>query len=71
MFHPRESDSSNYAFTEAQQKSAPLFFLQEGLFSAFTHKTHDEAAAIKKNSYSNREVILISQIKWIIFIYVH
>lgn len=42
-FHPREGDSSNYAFTEAQQECASLFFLQEGLLFAFAHKTHDEA----------------------------
>lgn len=56
MFHPWESDSSNYAFTEAQQKSAPLFFLQEGFFFAFTHKTHDEAAARKNIIFFNKNV---------------
>lgn len=57
-YHPREGDSSNDTFTEAQQERASLFFLQEGLLFAFAHKTHDVATVQMKSLINKTKKLL-------------
>lgn len=62
-FHPREGDSSNDTFTEAQQERASLFFLEEGFLFAFAHEPHDVATVQIESSWKTTNFSYLSGVK--------